>query len=136
MTNFLSISQKSVLNLYYNLLRVVRTSSEIDRMKALAEIRGTFRNNLKETDTEKIANLLRYGESRLSFAKMSIPRLMMPRQRGVPKESTSTSFIVKDGKVVEGHADRPDGRSYIDKRIDQGDLDRHNRLTKRYYFQR
>lgn len=63
----------------------------------------------------------------MEYLKMVTPRM-------AKKGKISTKLVYRDGKVVEDAAEPPKYRDFIDRRVDEADLQRHFKLLRRQYF--
>lgn len=62
---------------------------------------------------------------------MLVPRMIV---REIEKSSANATYVIRDGKVVEGKAAVKERTPLIDKRLDAEAVSRHQHLLRRQHF--
>eukprot|EP01137_Pigoraptor_chileana_P007167 Opistho-2@52395 len=99
-------SRSNVLSLYRQMIRQARLLGDAERRTTtLKEIRETFRANKDESDLLRIAELVTEAQRRVQFLAMLSPRAV---RRGEQQRGRVT-YVMRDGKLVEGRGDAVEG---------------------------
>ena len=121
-----------IRGLYKQLLKTVNRlpAKEADvKYKTKNEIRGVFKDYLNNPTPEKMQELLKTSQQRLSYLKIVTPKLSVP-------ETSKSKFYMFKGKLISGDASEvlPDGRKALKNGVDADDIRRHKYLMERQHF--
>eukprot|EP00803_Ostreobium_quekettii_P001059 evm.model.scf_2300.2 EVM.evm.TU.scf_2300.2 scf_2300:10002-12780(+) len=120
----------NVLRCYRELLTLIKRLPAGQSQAALREARQTVRSHAGERDAIRSSELLKRMVSKISFLRMTTPRVAGDRGR------VSGVFVMRDGELVEGDGEGK-GSRVADGRISMSEAwDYHNRLLRRQYFGR
>jgi len=120
--------------LYRQLLRHSRLLEEPRSTQATNQIKESFRANANVKNEDELDTLLQTAYTKLNFMRMLIPSHHRPTSSQF-QESQSGRYVVRDGELVKGEANKVDRNLYIDKHnIDPESLERHNYLLRRQHF--
>ncbi|KAF2078373.1 hypothetical protein CYY_000357 [Polysphondylium violaceum] len=122
-------NKQVVLSLYRDLIFYTKLiTNQSDRIDKLNFIKNSFRQNKQLQNENKINDLIKDGQKKLSFLKMTTPR---PAGKTM---KISGTFKFENGVWTEGHEEQKKKRQYKDQGLDIMDYRRHIHLLRRQHF--
>ena len=125
------MSASAARGLYKRLMGVARVRP--NAVSEMDEVRKAFRASAGVRDPDLLAKLVKEGESKLAFLKMTTPRYLLPKplrgESGVRRWRYDGSAVVEGGATSESTA-----HSNGIHRIHETDVSRHKALMDRMHF--
>ena len=95
------VMRDNILRSYRELLTLLQRLPRDAQLSASKEAKARIRDHRKETDSLKITDLHKQLVARLSFLRMTTNR-----RPGERRQSTSGTFVMREGELVESASER------------------------------